>query len=562
MNNPKSGFLPIVMRIIAILMLVFFFSCSFLACKQDTNPDKTPQNESISNDKQENSGNSGIEGTDNSGSDLGKTDNSKSSDQANDWNEEELVVNSKDVLKRSRLFSYPAIMGPPSQYNSTWTSDRIFVNSGKAGFTKIDLEDKSMLESSSFLINKEFIGSSSEYFLCKDQEAVFCLVKENAKELWAKPLSSVGLDYYFPVNNDIVARMEFNQTKREGYVFGYDAKTGTSLWERKLANQNETFLGFSPSVVLFTKDENLIGVDPQSGVQLWSLSSILKPGDDIYVSDFYRNFIILDDQSLLIPSSDEGEPLAYRIHPVTGKVLAEYRYDSQVEVHFQSTFFETPTMIINTGRMDTRYSIVAFNKETGKIMWEKEINSILGPFEKKYGVQCRYSIFESKPNELYVETSDTSLICLDLNTGKIHWNRNLEFSQIKTFWNDLYQIRVHDQDDTQINLTIVDLATGDVRENILLPSNYSLPTAPVSLLYSSESHFLLRVQNNNQIDWLVYELNSNNEPEFYGLLSDTQENSTTLVFYVSNKDNEFLFLVSGEKGYELEIFTIHKNISL
>ena len=459
------------------------------------------------------------------------------------------------ALQRKSLHRYPSTMGPPS-YGSTWTDHEIFVSTGEAGFTKIALSNQEMVDTESYFYNRAFLQASTDYFLCRDKFHLFCLSKKDSQEIWKQDISPTGHDYYFAVNEDIVVRMLFDGSLQQATVKGIQASTGKAMWTMTLEDKSHSFLGFSPTILLFTEGSSLVGIHPSTGEKSWQHNSILQLSDEPYQQEYYRNFRILSDSSIFIPIQENGEPFAYRIEPQTGQILTEYRHESLQEVRFQSTYIELSSSILCSYRKASQYFFIAFDKDQGDVLWQTPFHQILGDFSKQHGVECEYSTLESLHQRVLVEISFSTIVCLDTETGTILWSHQSEFSQLTSIWKDSIYVRIIESQEQKLSLAFVSIETGSLVKEFILPSTFQIPNVLVSCIYTTDQNILIRMNIEDTPYWLLFEPNSS-AISYSGYLPESQEAlPTSLVFFVTSKHNQMLFLVSGENGYELEIVTI------
>ncbi len=457
-------------------------------------------------------------------------------------------------LIRESLHYYPATMGPPG-FNSVWKDNEIFVSTGDSGFTKIALANNTMIPEESYFFYRSFIHSSDDYFLCRDKNYVYCLAKKNAKELWKKDSNSSGQDYYFAVNPETVTNMRFSTTIQEGIVTGFNAEDGRTLWTKTLLNKTQSFLGFSPHILLFTEGSSLVGIHPRTGEESWEIKNILDLAEEPYQQEYFRNFRILSDGTIFIPLNEKGTPFAYRIDPETGQVLTEYRIDSADELRFHTSYTETSSSIIGGYRNKMEYFLIAFEKQSGSILWETSINTYLGEFAKKYGVEYEFTTF-GQANQIIVKISYSTILCLNIDSGTIQWIVHSDFSQMDTIWNDSILVRLVELEHHQWRIEFISLDKGDLIKQWSLPDSYQPPTAPIELLHTTDSYIILRLDTNDQSRWFFFRP-SNSNIEYTGYLSPSQNSElSSLVFIVSSLNDQCLFLTSGENGYELEIIDI------
>ncbi len=531
---------------ILLLISILLFHCTFVvSCNKETKPPTTIDSSPPATEDPKDSENS-----------IPPSQNDSSNDVGEEQETDSRLLNPihGKMLHHETIHSYPATMGPPG-YNSVWKEKEIFVSTGDSGFTKIALADHIMIPEESYFFYRSFIHSSENYFLCRDKSAVYCMAKKNAKELWKKDSVFSGQDYYFAINPDTVANMRFSANGSEGIVTTYHAQDGHLLWTKTLTNRTQSFLGFSPQILLFTEGSSLVGVHPRTGEKSWEIESILDVAEEPYQQEYFRNFRILTDGTLFIPLKEKGTPFAYRIEPATGQVLTEYRMDSVDELRFHTSYTETSTSIIGGYRNKMEYYLVAFDKHTGSILWETSINNYLGEFAKKYGVEYEFTDLDST-DHIIVKISFSTILHLDVETGAIQWVVHSDFSQMDAIWNDSIYTRLVESELHQWRIEFISLDTGDLIKQWLLPDTYKPPTAPIELLHTSNSYIILRYDDADQSRWIFFRP-TDNDIEYYGNLFSPQETtSSKLVFYVSSINDQYLFLTHGENGTQLDIIEI------
>ncbi|MDD4028264.1 MAG: PQQ-binding-like beta-propeller repeat protein [Caldisericia bacterium] len=532
-----------------ILVVAFFFaSFGLVSCKKEnSHTESSPIDSTTDNDRRT------------------SLDDPVEKPADNDFKDKEVTIETTKstalfplqgpVLLRNTLRTYPATMGPPG-HNSVWNENEIFVSTGDAGFTKIALLQENMVKEQSYLYNRAFLQASEDYFLCRDKTHVFCLSKATSEELWKHEIASYGHDYYFAINTENVTRMLFDSSLQKATITGLHAKTGNVLWSMILQDKSHSFLGFSPYVLLFTKGTSLVGIHPTTGEKIWQHDSVLETSDEPYQQEYYRNFRILSDSSIFVPTKENGEPYAYRIEPETGKILTEYRLNSLQEVRFHNSYFETPSSILCSYRKGSEYFFIAYDKETGSILWETPFHQVLGDFAQQYGVECQYTAFKNSPQKVLIEISYSTVLCVEVKTGTILWFHQSEFSQISSVWQDTFQIRLLESQNQEIHIEFLNLDTGIPQQNWNLPPTFKIPDAPISMIYATEKHVIIRMNIQETPYWLFFQPDSFGI-QYAGYLTDSQPNlATSLVFFVNSKSDTLLFLVSGENGYELEVVSI------
>jgi outer membrane protein assembly factor BamB len=527
--------------IFLLIAMMFIYTVIFISCKRETNttsPIDTSTNET------------------NDPSDHPQSNQTSSSEVGEEQETDSLLLDPSlgKMLHRESLHSYPATMGPPG-FNSIWKDNEIFVSTGDSSFTKIALSNNTMIPEESYFFYRSFIHSSDNYFLCRDKNVVYCLTKKNAKELWKKDSSSSEQDYYFAVNPETVVNMRFLNTVQEGIVTCFHAQDGQALWTKTLLNKTQSFLGFSPRILLFTEGSSLVGIHPRSGEKSWEIKNVLDLAEQPYQQEYFRNFRILSDGTIFIPLKENGTPFAYRIEPENGQVLTEFRIDTTDKLRFHTSYTETPSCIIAGYRNNMEYFLVAFDKQSGSILWETSINTYLGEFAKKYGVEFEFTNFGHE-DQILIKISYSTILCLNIHNGTIRWIVHSEFSQMDTIWNNSIYVRLVESELNQWRIEFISLDTGDLIRQWYLPDSYQPPTAPIELLHTTDSSVVLRLDINDQPRWIIFQP-SNSVIEYAGYLSPSQENgSSNLAFFVSSLKDQCLFLTSGDKGYELEILDI------
>jgi outer membrane protein assembly factor BamB len=547
-NKKRKSFVSI----LCIGLLVFSFcmvSCSKDVVKQDPPPNGThlPTESNANKEK-------------NSPSDNAQEKPSEKGSEAEQNNDDILEKDHLSplqgpALQRKPLHRYPSTMGPPS-HGSMWNDNEIFVSTGEAGFTRIALSNQEMVETESYFYNRAFLQASTDYFLCRDKSHLFCMSKRDSREIWKQEISPSGNDYYFAVNEDIVVRMLFDSSLQQATVKGIQATTGKALWTMILEDKSHSFLGFSPSILLFTEGSSLVGIHPSTGEKSWQHNAILQLSDEPYQQEYYRNFRILSDYSIFIPIQENGEPFAYRIEPQTGEILAEYRYESPQEVRFQSSYIEQSSSILCSYRKASQYFFIAFDKDHGNVLWQTPFHQVLGDFSKQHGVECEYTILESLHQRVLVEISFSTIVCLNTETGEILWSHQSEFSQLKAVWKDAIYTRLIESQDQKIRIEFVSIETGSLLKDVAIPSTFQIPNAAISCIYTTDQNILVRMNIEDNPYWLFFKPDGTSI-DYGGYLPESEETlPTNLVFFVTSKHNQMLFLVSGENGYELEIFTI------
>ncbi|MCK5848282.1 MAG: PQQ-binding-like beta-propeller repeat protein [Caldisericia bacterium] len=460
--------------------------------------------------------------------------------------------------------SYPCVMGIPS-VNSIWDEDKIFIDCYGSGVTKIALNGDEMIQEESYMLNKTYKGASEDYFICVDKQYVYCLTKRDGKELWKRGLTQDGSDYFFIVNNDIVVHMLFNPQLRLGTVKGYNSTNGKTLWEIKLTNESQTFLGFSSEILLFTDNNSLIGRNPSDGEIKWQNDSAIGYQNDAYLENYYRNFLILKDRTLFLPASQKGNPLAYRIEPSTGKILTEYRVDQSPDymegAKFQANFFEIGDSILASGSFKNEHFIISFDKSNGKVNWRTPIEYTLGTFAKKYGANCEYDQVGNDSSKVLLDISMTTEVLMNVNDGSIEWYTNCVFSQTKGYISNSYQVRIQgsEQKSDEIIVDFLNLKLGKVTKRCVFPSDYKLPDFSYQV-HTTDKYAVIRADTQRGAVW-VFLNPENNQRIAEGCIENNNEGqSETLAFYVGEKNGKYLYLATGEKGYEINIFTLkHKN---
>ncbi len=528
--------------ILMLISIMVFQSMLVVSCKKETKPPTTIDSSSTAPEDTEDP--------------SPPSQNDPSSEVGDEQETDSFVLDLSHgkMLRHESIHSYPATMGPPG-YNSVWKDNEIFVSTGDSGFTKIALSDNVMIPEESYFFYRSFIHSSENYFLCRDKSTVYCLAKKNAKELWKKDSDSSGQDYYFAINPETVANMRFSATAKEGIVTAYHAQDGSMLWTKTLTNRSQSFLGFSPQILLFTEGSSLVGIYPRTGEKSWDIENILDIAEEPYQQEYFRNFRILTDGTLFIPLKENGTPFAYRIEPSTGQVLTEYRMDTDDELKFHTSYTESSTSIIGGYRNKMEYFLVAFDKQTGSILWETPINNYLGEFAKKYGVEYEFADFGST-NHIIVKVSFSTVLHLNVETGGIKWVVHSDFSQMDTIWNESIYVRLVESELHQWRIEFISLDSGELIKQWRLPDTYQPPTAPIELLHTTNSYIVLRYDKAAQPRWIFFRP-SDHGVEYTGNLSASQENdSSELVFFVSSMNDQCLFLTSGENGYQLNIIDI------
>ena len=254
-----------------------------------------------------------------------------------------------------------------------------------------------------------------------DHDYLYGVNKHTGQKIWSFYGNYLGTPYF--ISEDEKYIIVLNLFKQYGKCF--EIQTGTVIWEKSFSGggySGDLFNEFNKVFIVKCNDE-LVAVNKENWKNIW----------DIVVSENSYKF---SEDERYVYYFDPNDLKTKCLEINTGKIIWEKEIDSSsdFEVTFNNSFLNKELFVIFSKKR-----IIAFNTADGNIVWEREFEKETKDWYKPFSFD--YSIY----NDLFILKYDDNLTAIDAKDGELLWDTPIKEVEnyyytcevYKTFFNNM-----------------------------------------------------------------------------------------------------------------------------